>query len=417
MFSRLTSSSALTVYIPPAIYAAGSTIDGEVQIQFRDLQDENIEEVQLRLRGTSKTFINRDRSSMWENIRLARVDSTLWSKGAAYPPAGSDVLRVPFSVPLPEQLPPSFHMHVFAAKGDIRYSLSAVGVRKGLLNLNRRHVVPLAVLPRDELGAQLKAEHATHGWKAFQKEDRIRKGFWGDYSKVHVELSLPSIPVLPLFSDIPFTIRITTTTPPASRSKADASPSDKPLFPPVPLLPNGIQFSLLRKVRLRAKMFTDRSSKDVAVFLGEKKSGQPYGCAGPVETVPPVKEWVEVGSALVQDEKAKEEGKEAGSDAKGSWVQRAVFHSTFRLDCPPTFAVHNIECSHQLVVKVPFPGIGNDLKLEVPVTVTSGIDKPLPRDSQSVSKDGEPAQPPPNLDLPPAYWDASDQDWAGDEKD
>ena len=86
-------------------------------------------------------------------------------------------------------------------------------------------------------------------------------------------------------------------------------------------------------------------------------------------------------------------------------------------------------------MKVPFPGIGNDLKLEVPVTVTSGIDKPLPKE-QSGRKDGENVQPPPTLDLPPyvtfavshehvlradwyfrAYWDATDKDWTADEKD
>ena len=47
-----------------------------------------------------------------------------------------------------------------------------------------------------------------------------------------------------------------------------------------------------------------------------------------------------------------------------------------------------------LVVKVPFPGIGNSLKLEVPVTVTSGIDKPL-------AQSGTAENDPPILDLPP----------------
>ena len=44
---------------------------------------------------------------------------------------------------------------------------------------------------------------------------------------------------------------------------------------------------------------------------------------------------------------------------------------------------------------MPFPGIGNDLKLEVPVKVTSGIDKPLAKDDP-----GSDSAPPP-LDLPP----------------
>ncbi len=129
---------------------------------------------------------------MIETIPLVRDDLSIWSRGGAYPPPGSNTLRVPFSFTLPEQLPPSFHVRKFDPKGDVRYSLSAVGVRKGLLNLNKRHVVPLAILPKDELGAELKAAHATHGWKTFQKEDRIRKGLWGDYSKVHVEVRVVS---------------------------------------------------------------------------------------------------------------------------------------------------------------------------------------------------------------------------------
>lgn len=57
MLSRLRSSSALTVYIPPAVYSAGSTIAGEVEVDFRQLQEEKIEEVHVRIRGSAKTFV------------------------------------------------------------------------------------------------------------------------------------------------------------------------------------------------------------------------------------------------------------------------------------------------------------------------------------------------------------------------
>ena len=130
-------------------------------------------------------------------MRLVHEDTSLWTRGSAYPPPGSDTLRVPFTFRLPDSLPPSFHYGGFGRgqKGNIRYSLTAVGVRKGALTLNKRHRVPLAVLPRDGLGAALKAEHATHGWKSFTKSDSIRRGLWGDYSKVHVEVSTVPAPV------------------------------------------------------------------------------------------------------------------------------------------------------------------------------------------------------------------------------
>ena len=72
--------------------------------------------------------------------------------------------------------------------GTIRYSLTAVGVRKGFLNLNKKHCQPLAVLPRDELGAQIKSESATPTWKPFSKEELMRRGLWGDYAKATVEV-------------------------------------------------------------------------------------------------------------------------------------------------------------------------------------------------------------------------------------
>ena len=52
---------------------------------------------------------------------------------------------------------------------------------------------------------------------------------------------------------------------------------------------------------------------------------------------------------------------------------------------------------YELVVKVPFPGLGNDVKLEAPVTVSSGIDELRPHEKGVV--DG--TEPPPTLDLPP----------------
>ena len=36
--------------------------------------------------------------------------------------------------------------------------------------------------------------------------------------------------------------------------------------------------------------------------------------------------------------------KEKSPDTKGTWVQRASFRSTIRLDCPHTFATDNIIC-------------------------------------------------------------------------
>ena len=93
---------------------------------------------------------------------------------------------------------------------------------------------------------------------------------------------------------------------------------------------------------------------------------------------------------------------------------------------------------HFLCLQVPFAGIGNDVKVRVPITINSGIDAPVQLDQPgSCTGDGDAPPPPPMLDLPPyvrcdtshwqcafnrrrcrAYWDVNDRDWGNlDEKD
>ena len=57
MFSmfKTNATPALVVYLPPMTYASGSTVDGEVEVDFRKLQEDNIEEIHVRLRGTART--------------------------------------------------------------------------------------------------------------------------------------------------------------------------------------------------------------------------------------------------------------------------------------------------------------------------------------------------------------------------
>ena len=58
---------------------------------------------------------------------------------------------------------------------------------------------------------------------------------------VRVQLALPDIPVLPLFSDIPYIITVTTTSAPLAREKASA---DKATFPPLPRDPHELEFEV-----------------------------------------------------------------------------------------------------------------------------------------------------------------------------
>ncbi|KAH9937914.1 uncharacterized protein BXZ73DRAFT_100129 [Epithele typhae] len=404
------STSALTIYLPPAVYSAGSTVAGEVSINVRQVYDEDIELVEIRLHGTAYASIQVGENVVVAKVPLIREDITAWARGAGPHGPDSDTLAVPFSFTLPPDLPPSFH-HVgvgYSDVGTVRYSIAAVGVRKGRLRTNKRHRVPLAVVPEDAVGARIKAAPGAHQRKTYRREERIRKGLWGDYSRVEVELSLPDIPVLPLSAVIPYTISVTTETPPLTRAKAAGLSSDKGVFPPIPTTPDAVEFKLRRRVKIMALKINSKSHKDICLFPGEK-AAEKERKDGTLR--PPTAAKVSPGE-FVPERAPGDEKRTAGDKDAGTWVQRATFDSTLRLDCPPSFALSNIECSYELVVTVSFPGIGNNLTLEVPVVVSSGVDTALPRE------EGASAGELPSLDLPPAYWDTTDtRTWGDDEKE
>ncbi|OBZ65613.1 hypothetical protein A0H81_14405 [Grifola frondosa] len=67
------------------------------------------------------------------------------------------------------------------------------------------------------------------------------------------------------------------------------------------------------------------------------------------------------------------------------------------LRCPPTFKLGNLCINYYLHLKIPFSGIGNSLRADLPITISSGI--------VSMVKIAANLVTPPTLDLPPAYWD------------
>ncbi|KAI0328202.1 hypothetical protein GY45DRAFT_1018697 [Cubamyces sp. BRFM 1775] len=402
------SSSAISVHLTRALFVSGCAVEGEVQLNFRHIHEENIQSVHIKLRGSAYTSITRDRTTLTEVISLVRENQSIWSRGSGvYAAPGSDILRIPFRLQLPPDLPPSFHYNMFPVEASIKYSLTAVGVRQGLFHLNRNVRMPLAVVPKDSVGIReleklpTSASGHAHDYvhmRTLWKEDKIRRGLWGDYATVRVEWSIADLAVYPLFVPIPFEIRVKTVSPPISRAKAVAYPPDKAVFPPVPTSFSMVQLKLKRKLHVRAQMYRDESTCDVAVRTADK----------PINMELPEKEWV-LGEGAGQSEKAK------SPDAKGTWVQWVTFTGSFRLDCPPTFELEAIKCEYTLDLKVPFPGIGNDVRIRLPIVVTSGINEPVHRDGANVPRPMS-SRDHLQLDLPPAYWDVNNGRW-GDEKE
>ena len=49
--------SCFTLHIPPAVYVSGSALEGEVEINMRELLEDEVEEVHVELRGSSYTCV------------------------------------------------------------------------------------------------------------------------------------------------------------------------------------------------------------------------------------------------------------------------------------------------------------------------------------------------------------------------
>ena len=78
-------------------------------------------------------------------------------------------------------------------------------------------------------------------------------------------------------------------------------------------------------MKFTARIMPGLAGQDVATFLGGKSEKRPQV---PVKVDFPPRQWVP------------SDGREnAGT---GSWVQRGIYRSTLRLNCPPTFTVDNI---------------------------------------------------------------------------
>ena len=146
-------------------------------------------------------FISPARTDLNEtrDVDIVRARISVWTRGSAYPSPGSHTLSIPFGFNLPPDVPPSFEFSVLESRAVVRYGVEAVGVRPGALRLNKRVFVPVVGLPADPYGSQVKTgllhSNWTGMWTTNAKQQKIRAGFWGEYSNVALE-------VLPLTESI-----------------------------------------------------------------------------------------------------------------------------------------------------------------------------------------------------------------------
>jgi len=383
------SSPAFVLHVPDGVRVAGETIQGRVELNVARAQDEGIENLCINLRGSIVTTIiesNCDGSDTKHErtIELINFGKSLWERGTAFPNPGSHVLVLPFQFKLPDNLPPSFHLSVLHHEAVISYTLEVVGSRPGLLRRDRiiRKIFPVlpAASPAQILAKSSLKQGWDGAWRTIFLEQKMRYGLWGDYSHAGAEVKIPNLASLPRATPFPLKLYIETRTKPMARTAAPLDKHNKPLFPAPPSQSAEVKLFFQREASIRAQR-RDGTGKDSFETEG--------GLGDPATTS--VKSTVEEAEWIPDPE----------NEDHGVWKRSVRFETTVSLPFAPTFSTETIDCKYFLRFIIPFPGIGNDVKLNVPIHLDPAH---APSFAMINYADIPPEGPPPPLqDLPPAY--------------
>ncbi|KAJ3474845.1 hypothetical protein NLI96_g12225 [Meripilus lineatus] len=354
------SSSVITLRFEPTMRVSGEVLTGFVDLHFPQILEQDVTEIHVKLRGAVTSNVSRRRNKRTvtrrEIIDIARINCSMWTKGSAYPTDSTNVLRLPFRIPLPQNAPPSCQYSGPRKTGEISYFVEVVGVRPSMFSMNIREKRSFNVVPRDPAGLLIRAalESGFVGpTKTITSDMHIRKGMWGKYSRVNMELTLPALPSFPLFTKIPFTLRIVTT---SKEKKYHAKQEDHTVFPEPPRLPRNVSLTLKRTVTVTAQGWSSDGSETTAHLGGLGSAASTEG--GNVE-VAFDKKWVPSGVGKM-----------------GQWTQESIISSSFQLSATPTFNTLILSQSNFLRLKVDFPGAGNTLETDIPINISSGFEIP-----------------------------------------
>ncbi|KAJ6588690.1 hypothetical protein B0H19DRAFT_1100705 [Mycena capillaripes] len=428
MASSSNQTQPITLHFPNIIRVAGETVEGRVDLNLPLVRKDGIEHLQIEMRGVIKTQIYRQYGQTGvlhkQTVPLFSLNEDLWT--SATPETGSDVLSCPFRFTLPENLPPSFHYGKFSTSvATIRYSLEVVGERPGVFHRNRRVRKIFPVMPvaseRELLAKEALRQGWAGPWKIIAKDEKMRQGIWGDYSHVHATLSIPDLPSLPVATPIPYSFDIVTETKPVDRTDGPEDKHGKLLFPVPPIQSSELTQALRRQTEYhvrgkwngnhhekRKTTYDLQSGRTLADDTEHRKKTDDH--VEPIANTEAVHAVVDPPEWIPKDEKG-----------RGIWRRSVRFNSTLTFPFAPTSSTETIDWTYTLQFVVPFPGLRNDLKLEVPIHLGPAMTCPppptgAPGSSGLTYADVLPAGPPPMFDLPPTYWTSEDHDW-DDEKD
>ncbi|KAK7039610.1 arrestin-N domain-containing protein [Favolaschia claudopus] len=423
-------SQLIALRFPNFVRVAGEVIEGCVDLNVPLARKDGIDHLSIELEGVIKTKTITSLGPVIvhhkETVHLFDSPSqTLWSSKATQPDVSCDILSCPFRFTLPSSLPPSFTCgNSTPPDATVRYSLQAVGARSGTLQRNRRFKRVFLVMPAASERQMLEAEGLRQGWvgnggwKHCQQDEKIRQGIWGEYSGVHASLSLPDLPSLPSSTPIPYTLHIMTDTKTLDKSDRPEDKHGKPLFPAPPTQLSELSVVLHR----RAKYIVRDSGVDHEAERKDSfdlRSGRQLTTGYSSEEDVPRRIHRPSTNLLVDDAKWISD---ADSEERGVWRRSVRFMSTFVFPFAPSYRTETLKWVYTLEITIPFPGMGNDLTLKVPITLNPLAACPppplgAPGTSILAYADILPVGPPPDdlLDLPPAYFTTEGHEW-DDEK-
>ncbi|KAF8146959.1 hypothetical protein K438DRAFT_1868348 [Mycena galopus ATCC 62051] len=423
MASDSSSIQPITLHFQNLVRVAGEAIEGRVDLHVPLAHKDGIEQLQIEMRGVIKTRIRQSTGQAVivhkQTVPLFSSSQTLWTSNSEQ--ISSDVVSCPFRFTLPENLPPSFcYTKLSHPDATIRYSLEVVADRPGILKRNSHIRRVFLVMPAASESQVLARESLRQGWagpwKVATQSSKIRQEIWGDYSHAHATVSLPDLASFPIVIPIPYTLQIVTETKPLNRSDRPEDKHGKPLFPAPPTHSSEVQQVLHRKTEyaVRDKLLPHEKSGQDTFDLRKSQSladntesstlfrrthaahAQPMEPAE-VHAIVDEPEWIQ------KDEKG-----------RGIWRRSVRFTSTLTFPFAPSFNTETLHWGYTLKFTIPFPGMGNDLELEVPIHLGPSSACPPPTGALSYA-DIPPAGPPSMLDFPPDYWESNNPDW-DDEK-
>ncbi|KAJ7457689.1 hypothetical protein FB451DRAFT_588255 [Mycena latifolia] len=351
-----------------AIWSPGQNVQGNVSIDLALAQKEGIGQVRVDFRGSIETAIAEPVQYTGDNqpvaayrkrtAELFQSTQPLWTMGneASH---NSGVIARAFRFQLPESLPPSFFFNGSDVQARIEYSIEVVGTRAdtGLRNKDRHIARSFTVFPVPspaQLSVGQKLQSGWGGpWRKISHGQKIRRGIFGGHSHVHAEVKLPDFPSIPRATEVPLIFTVETRTKLMERGEP---PEDEAMFPAPPTHLSDVALTLEHTVHMAGE-YASRTSSNACRVLGGL--GDPASSKAVKRYISPP-EWIP------------EPGHKKNH---GVWKRVVRFESTISISETPTFKSEvegkAFELQYSLRFLVEFLGIGNNLELEVPITIHS----------------------------------------------